>query len=167
MKLGAILVLSSWSTLCLANGGGYGSGVNIQGNPTSGKIARNKFTPVNLQKIEMQTEDLAIDLNAETATVWVRYDFYNPGPHTVAVAAFPCVALQGEGAEVAETAKKAVFTDFEIDADENPLNYTVKGGDAPRVEGIQEELNIKIPKWYTFQLDFAPKQHRVLTTSYR
>lgn len=167
MKISLILIFASWATLCLANGGGYGSGVNIQGNPTSGKIARNKFTPVNLQKIEMQTENLAIDLNAETATVRVKYEFYNPGARTVAVAAFPCVALQGEDAEESETAKTAIFTDFEIAADDKPLTYTVKGGDAPRVEGIQEELNIKIPKWYTFQLDFAPKQHRVLEVSYR
>ena len=167
MKVGAILILAGWSTFCLANGGGYGSGVSVQGNPTSGKIARNKFTPVNLQKIEMQTEDLSIDLNAETATVRVKYDFYNPGPRTVAVAAFPCVALQTEEADQNETAKTAIFTDFEIEADDNPITYAVKGGDAPRVEGIQEELNIKIPKWYTFQLDFAPKQHRVLEVSYR
>ena len=75
MKVGSILILASWSTVCLANGGGYGSGVNIQGNPTSGEVARNKFSPVNLQKVEMQTEDLQIDLFAETAAVHVRYDF--------------------------------------------------------------------------------------------
>ena len=69
MKAGAIMIFLSWSTFSLANGGGYGSGVNIQGNPTAGEIARNKFSPVNLQKIEMQTEDLEIDLFAETAAV--------------------------------------------------------------------------------------------------
>jgi hypothetical protein len=166
MKLGAILVLSSWSTLCLANGGGYGSGVNIQGNPTSGELADNKFSPVNLQKIEMQTEDLEIDLFAETATVRVRYDFLNPGARTGTLAAFPCVGLTSYDAD--ETAAKtATFTDFVISADNKPLTYRIKGGDAPQVEGIQEELNIKIPKWYTFRLEFAPKQHRVLTVSYR
>jgi hypothetical protein len=66
-----------------------------------------------------------------------------------------------------DSAKTAIFTDFVIAADNKPLAYSVKRGDAPRVEGIQEELDIKIPKWYTFRLDFAPKQHRVLTVSYR
>ena len=167
MKVGAILILVTWSTFCLANGGGYGSGVNIQGNPASGEVSRNKFTPVNLQKIEMQTEDLEIDLYAETAVVKVRYDFFNPGAHTLALAAFPCVALKSEMDDEPDSAKTAVFSDFDIAADNKPLTHTVKGGDAPRVEGIQEELDIKIPKWYTFQLEFAPKQHRVLTVSYR
>jgi hypothetical protein len=167
MKILAILILASWSTYCLANGGGYGSGVSIQGNPTSGKIASNKFSPVNLQKIEMQTEDLEIDLYVETATVRVRYDFFNPGAHTVTLAAFPCVALKSEMDDDPDSAKRANFTDFVIEADEKPLTYNIRGGDAPRVEGIQEELDIKIPKWYTFQLDFAPKQHRILTVSYR
>ena len=167
MKVGSILILASWSTFCLANGGGYGSGVNIQGNPTSGEIARNKFSPVNLQKVEMQTEDLQIDLFAETATVRVRYDFFNPGSQTTTLAAFPCVALKSEMDDEPDSAKTATFTDFVIAADNKPLAYSVKGGDAPRVEGIQEELDIKIPKWYTFQLDFAPKQHRVLTVTYR
>jgi hypothetical protein len=167
MKAGSILILASWSTFCLANGGGYGSGVNVQGNPTSGEVARNKFSPVNLQKVEMQTEDLQIDLFAETATVRVRYDFFNPGNQTTTLAAFPCVALRSEMDGGEDDKKTTVFTDFVIAADNKPLAYTVKGGDAPRVEGIQEELDIKIPKWYTFQLDFAPKQHRVLTVSYR
>ena len=167
MKVGPILILASWSTFCLANGGGYGSGVNVQGNPTSGEIARNKFSPVNLQKVEMQTEDLQIDLFAETATVRVRYDFFNPGNQTTTLAAFPCVALRSEMDGGEDDKKTTVFTDFVIAADNKPLAYSVKGGDAPTVEGIQEELDIKIPKWYTFQLDFAPKQHRVLTVSYR
>jgi hypothetical protein len=167
MKACAILIFVSWSTFCLANGGGYGSGVNIQGNPTAGEIARNKFSPVNLQKIEMQTEDLEIDLFAETATVRVRYDFFNPGSHTVILAAFPCVALKSEMDDEPDSAKRANFTDFVIAVDNKPLTYSVKGGDPPKVEGIQEELNIKIPRWYTFGLDFAPTQHRVLTVSYR
>src|ERR1700678_578915 len=167
MKVGPILILASWSTFCLANGGGYSSGVNVQGNPTSGEIARNKFSPLNLQKVEMQTEDLQIDLFAETATVRVRYDFFNPGNQTTTLAAFPCVALRSEMDGGEDDKKTTVFTDFVIAADNKPLAYTVKGGDAPRVEGIQEELDIKIPRWYTFQLDFAPKQHRVLTVSYR
>jgi hypothetical protein len=167
MKLGSILVLASWSTLCLANGGGYGSGVNIQGNPSSGQVARNKFSPVNLQNVEMQTEDLQIDLFAETATVRVRYDFFNPGSQTTTLAAFPCVALKSEMDDEQDAGKTAVFTDFVIAADDKPLTYSIKGGDAPKVEGIQEELDIKIPRWYTFRLDFAPKQHRVLTVSYR
>jgi Domain of unknown function (DUF4424) len=167
MKAGAILILVSWSTFCLANGGGYGSGVNIQGNPTAGELESNKFSPVNLQKIEMQTEDLQIDLFADTATVRVRYDFFNPGTHTVILAGFPCVALKGDMDENPSSAKKANFTDFVIAVDNKPLTYSVKGGDKPKVEGIQEELDITIAKWYTFKLDFAPKQHRVLTVSYR
>ena len=134
--------------------------MNIQGNPTGGEIAGNKFTPINLGKIEMQTEDLQIDLFAETATVQVRYDFFNPGvkPITI-VAAFPCVALKAEMDEEPDKAKQADFTDFVIAADNRPLTYRVKGGDPPKVQGIQEELNITIAKWYTFQLEFAPKQH--------
>src|SRR5580704_10965474 len=133
MKLGSILILASWSTFCLANGGGYSSGVNVQGNPTSGEVARNKFAPVNLKKIEMQTEDLQIDLFAETATVRVRYDFFNPGNQTTILAAFPCVALKSEMDEEADSAKTAIFTDFVIAADNKPLTYSVKRGDAPRV----------------------------------
>ena len=167
MKVGLILIFAGWATFCLANGGGYGSGVNIQGNPSSGTVASNKFTPVNLEKIEMQTEDLEIDLFADTATVRVRYDFFNPGSHTVVSAAFPCVALESEMEDDPNSAKRATFSDFVIAADNKPLPFAVKGGDAPRVEGIQEELDIKIPRWYTFQLDFAPKQHRVLSVSYR
>jgi hypothetical protein len=167
MKISIILTFASWATFCLANGGGYGSGVNIQGNPSSGTISSKKFSPLNLEKIEMQTEDLEIDLFADTATVRVRYDFFNPGTHTLVSAAFPCVALESEMEDDPNSAKRATFTDFVIAADNNPLPYAVKQGDAPRVEGIQEDLNIKIPRWYTFQLDFAPKQHRVLTVSYR
>ena len=167
MKAGAILIFVSWSTFCLANGGGYGSGVNVQGNPTAGELQGNKFTPVNLQKIEMQTEDLQIDLFADSAIVRIRYDFFNPGAHTVTLAGFPCVALKGDMDENPESAKNANFTDFLIAADNKPLTYTVKGGDTPKVEGIQEQLEISIAKWYTFKLDFAPKQHRVLTVSYR
>src|ERR1700730_15433681 len=96
MKVGPILILASWSTFCLANGGGYGSGVNVQGNPTSGELARDQFSPVNLQKVEMQTEDLQSVVVAETATVRVRYDFFNPGNQTTTLAAFPCVALKSE-----------------------------------------------------------------------
>ena len=163
----AILFLVSWSTFCLANGGGYGSGVSIQGNPTAGEIGHNKFTPVNLQRIEMQTEALQIDLFDETATVQVRYDFFNPGGPTTIVAAFPCVALKSEDDLEPNKAKSATFTDFVIAADNKPLTCTIKGGDAPKAEGIQEQLDITIPKWYTFRLDFSPKQHRVLTVSYR
>ena len=163
----AILASVSWSTLCLANGGGYGSGVNVHGNPSSGALDHDKFVPENLQKIEMQTEELEIDLFATTATIRVRYDFFNPGDHTTALAAFPCVALKGEMDDEPDSAKRATFTDFTIAADNKPLPFSVKTGDSPKVEGIQEELDIKIPKWYTFRLDFAPKQHRVLTVSYR
>src|SRR5260370_6438129 len=115
----------------------------------------------------MQTEDLQIDLFAETATVRVRYDFFNPGSSTTILAAFPCVALKSEMDDEPDSAKTAIFTDFVIAADNKPLAYSVKRGDSPRVEGIQEELDIKITKWYTFMLDFAPKQHRVLAVSYR
>jgi hypothetical protein len=167
MKAVAILACLVWSTLCLANGGGYGSGVNIHGNPSSGELDHNKFVPVNLQKIEMQTEDLEIELYATTAVVRVRYEFFNPGEQTAALAAFPCVALKSEMDDEPNSAKLATFTDFTISADKKPLSYTVRSGDAPKAEGIQEELDIKIPKWYTFRLDFGPKQHRVLTVSYR
>jgi Domain of unknown function (DUF4424) len=167
MKAVAILVIMGWSTLCLANGGGYGSGVNIQGNPSSGALEHNKFVPVNLQKIEMQTEDLEIELYATTALVRVRYDFFNPAEQTAALAAFPCVALKSEMDDDPNNAKLATFTDFTIKADDQPLAYTVRSGDAPKAKGIQEDLDIKIPKWYTFRLDFGPKQHRVLTVSYR
>jgi len=168
MRTGLILIFASWATFCLANGGGYGSGVNIQGNPSSGAVTSDKFSPLNLEKIEMQTEDLEIDLFADTATVRVRYDFFNPGAHTVVSAAFPCVALESEmEGDDPNASKRATFTDFTIAADNKSLLYAVKKGDAPQVEGIQEDLDIKIPRWYAFQLDFAPKQHRVLTVSYR
>jgi hypothetical protein len=167
MKAVAILVSTLWATLCLANGGGYGSGVNIQGNPSSGELEHSKFVPVNLQKIEMQTEDLEIELYATTAVVRVRYDFFNPGDQATALAAFPCVALKSEMDDDPNNAKLATFTDFTIKADSQPLSYTVRSGDAPKAKGIQEDLDIKIPRWYTFRLDFGPKQHRVLTVSYR
>ena len=117
MKAGAILIFLSWATFSLANGGGYGSGVNIHGNPAAGEIARNKFSPVDLGKIEMQTEDLEIDLFAETATVRVRYDFFNPGSQTAILAAFPCVALKSEMDDEPDSAKRANFADFVIAAD--------------------------------------------------
>jgi hypothetical protein len=164
-------VLILWSvfssTLCLANGGGYSAGINVHGNASSGEIDHNKFVPTNLQKIEMQTEDLEIDLFATTAVVRVRYDFFNPGDQTSAIAAFPCVALKSETDDDRSSVKTAEFSDFKIEADDKPLRFSVKAGDAPKVEGIQDELDIKIPRWYTFQLDFAPKRHRVLTVSYR
>ncbi len=167
MKAVPILISVAWSTLCLANGGGYSTGINIQGNPSSGEIDQNKFVPANLQKIEMQTEDLEIDLYATTAVVRVRYDFFNPGDQTTVLAAFPCVALRSEMDMEEGSAKTDSFTDFTIATDGKPLRHTVKSGDAPKVEGIQQELDIKIPRWYTFQLDFTAKQHRLLTVSYR
>jgi hypothetical protein len=167
MKAAAILISIFWSTFCFANGGGYGAGVNVQGNPSSGEINHNKFVPTNLQKIEMQTEDLEIDLFATTAVIRVRYDFLNPGDQIAALAAFPCVALKSEMDDEPDSARLATFTDFTITADDKPVPYSVRSGDAPKVEGIQEELDIKIPKWYTFRLEFAPKQHRVLKVSYR
>lgn len=170
MKVCIILSLAGWSTFCLANGGGYSSGVNIQGNLTSGQIARDKFSPVNLEKIEMQTEELEIDLFADTATVSVRYDFFNPGSKTTILAAFPCVALKSEADEERDPGEKAKFTEFVIAADGKLVTYSVKGGDMPSTEGVGgvvAELGIEIPKWYVFQLDFAPHQHRVLTVSYR
>src|SRR5260370_5609414 len=115
----------------------------------------------------MQTEDLQIDLFAETDEVRFRSVFIEPGGSTRTLGGFPCVALKSEMDDEPDSAKTAIFTDFVIAADNKPVAYSIKRGDAPRVEGIQEELDIKIPKWYTFRLDFAPKQHRVLTVSYR
>jgi hypothetical protein len=166
MRLVGILALAAWTTLCLANGGGYGAGVNVHGNPSSGKLDHNKFLPLNLQKVQMETENLEIDLFAKTATIRVSYDFFNPGESTTTLAGFPCVALKSE-MDDDQTALRATFTDFSVAADSKQLPFSVKSGDAPKVEGIQEELDIKIPKWYTFRLDFAPRQHRILTVRYR
>ena len=59
--------------------------------------------------------------------------------------ASPCVALKSENDDDRSSVKTAEFSDFKIEADDKPLRFSVKAGDAPKVEGIQDQLDIKIP----------------------
>ena len=140
MKARIFLTYLGWAlsvVIACGNGGGYSSGVNINGNPTAGSVEKSKFVPINLETIEMLTEDLEIDLFPKDARITVRYELLNPGGKKTATAAFPCVAL---ASEMSEPPREAKFTDFELKLDGRSLAYAVKTGNAPKAEGIQEEL---------------------------
>jgi hypothetical protein len=168
MKACIFLTCLGWAAsvvVAWGNGGGYSSGVTINGNPAAGSVEKSKFVPINLETIEMQTEDLRIDLFPKDARITVRYELLNPDGKKTATAAFPCVALASDMEE--GDSRQAKFTDFELKLDGRSLPYAVKAGNAPKAEGIQEEMSIKIPRWYAFQAEFEPGQRRVLEATYR
>ena len=116
------------------NGGGYSSGVNINGNPTAGSVEKSKFVPINLETIEMLTEDLEIDLFPKDARITVRYELLNPGGKKP----LGGLSLRHVGQRNERAPARGKIYRFRAEAGRAKLSLRVKAGNAPKAEGVKK-----------------------------
>ena len=161
------LFLFASTTALLANGGGYLQGIKSTG----------PFRPVNVDRVEMVSEKLDIELQQDAAVISIVYQLHNPGEAVKVEMGFPCaVAMPAElkdGKLQRPTTPLPQLTSFSLTADgaavpsELVKDHAKLPGDAPLEPGYDFFDGCVITGWQVVKLPFAAGQTRTVAVSYR
>lgn len=145
-------------TMAWANGGGYSSGIRSVG----------AFQPINVEQVEMVSEDLSIDLHVEFAEVHIEYVLHNPGKKVNVKAGFPCAVMAGAAYGQKAPDPRAIAENglrgFAITADDKKLDVAITA-DALELQPSMGTLEVN--SWHVVEMKFDAGQTRRIRVSYQ
>ena len=165
MKLPAILLPLALPISALANGGGFLEGVKSTG----------PFRPVNVQQVQMFSENLDIELQEDAARVNITYVLHNPGKAVTVEMGFPCsVSVRDPQASRPNQPAPALpqLKDFTLTADDKPLSaklmqdHAVLSRDKSANDTESEFFTRVVTGWQVVKLPFSASQTRLVRVSY-
>jgi hypothetical protein len=151
--------------LLLANGGGYLKGVKSTG----------PFRPVNVEQVQMVSENLDIELREEAAAVNITYVLHNPGKAVTVEMGFPCSVAVRVSPVVGRDNPPPVLPqlqEFKLTVDEKPFasklmkDHAVLSQDKFADDSDGATFSQVLTGWQVVKLPFTAAQTRLVKVSY-